>query len=61
MQESSHLKHLFLLDHVKNQLHMHSWALQILKHLHNVEMRFCCPQTFSYSDFQCRDDISELN
>ncbi len=31
-----------------------------LKHLHNVETRFYCPQTFLYLDFQCRDDVSEL-
>ena len=30
------------------------------KHLHNVEMRFYRPQTFLSSDFQCRDDVSEL-
>ncbi len=31
-----------------------------LEHLHNVEARFYCPQTFLGSDFQCRDDVSEL-
>ena len=31
-----------------------------LKHLHNVEMRFHCPQAFLSLDFQCRDDVSEL-
>ena len=31
-----------------------------LKHLHNVETRFYCPQTFLSLDFQCRDDVSEL-
>ncbi len=30
-----------------------------LQHLHNVETRFHRPQTFLYSDFQCRDDVSE--
>jgi len=30
-----------------------------LNHLHNVETRFPCPQTFLRSDLQCRDD-SEL-
>ena len=32
----------------------------LLKHLHNVETRFYCPQTFLYLDFQCRDDVSEI-
>ena len=32
----------------------------VLKHLHNLEMRVYCPQTFPYLDFQCRDDVSEL-
>ncbi len=32
-----------------------------LKHLHNAETRFYCPQTFLSLDFQCRDDVSELN
>ncbi len=32
----------------------------VLKHLHNVEPRFYCPQTFLSLDFQCRDDVSEL-
>ena len=31
-----------------------------LKHLHNVETGFCCPQAFLSVDFQCRDDVSEL-
>ena len=31
-----------------------------LKHLHNVETRFYCPQTFLYLDFQCRDGVSEF-
>jgi len=31
-----------------------------LKHLHNVETRFYCPLTFLSLDFQCRDDVSEL-
>jgi len=30
------------------------------KHLHNVEMRFYCPQMFLRLDFQRVDDISEL-
>ena len=30
------------------------------KHLHNVETRLDCPQTFLSLDFQCRDDVSEL-
>jgi len=30
-----------------------------LKHLHNVETRFYCSQTFLSLDFQCKDDISE--
>ncbi len=34
---------------------------RLLKHPHIVEMRFYCPQTFLYLDFQCRDDVSELN
>jgi len=34
-------------------------AQQILKHLHNVETCFYCPQTFLSSDLQCRDDASE--
>ncbi len=32
-----------------------------LKHLHNVEKRLYCPQTFLCLDFQCRDDVYELN
>ncbi len=32
----------------------------VLKHLHNVETRFYCPQMFLSLDFQCRDDVSEL-
>ncbi len=35
----------------------HVWNI---KHLHNVETRFYCPQTFLHLDFQCRDDVSEL-
>jgi len=35
-------------------------AHMILKHLHNVETHFHCPQTFLSLDFQCRDDVSEL-
>ena len=31
-----------------------------LKHLHNAERRFDCPQTFLSSNFQCRDDVPEL-
>ncbi len=31
-----------------------------LKHLHNVETRFYCPQTFLRLGCQCRDDVSEL-
>ncbi len=31
-----------------------------LKHLHNVETHSNCPQTFFQSDFQCRDDVSEV-
>ncbi len=31
-----------------------------LKHLHNVETRFFCPQTFLSLDYQCRDGVSEL-
>ena len=31
-----------------------------LKPLHSVEMRFYCPQTFLYLDFQFGDDVSEL-
>jgi len=34
--------------------------LTSLKHLHNVETRFYCPQTFLSLDSQCRDDVSEL-
>ena len=30
-----------------------------LRHLHNVETHFDCPQAFLSSDFQCRDDVSE--
>ncbi len=30
-----------------------------LKHLHNVETRYYCSQTFLSLDYQCRDDISE--
>ncbi len=31
-----------------------------LKHLRNVETWFFCPQTFLNLDFQCRDDVCEL-
>ncbi len=31
-----------------------------LKHLRNVETPFDCPQAILSSDFQCRDDVSEL-
>jgi len=31
-----------------------------LKHLHNVETPFDCPQTSLSVDFQCRDGVSEL-
>ncbi len=34
--------------------------LQELKHVHNVETRFYCPQAFLSLDFQYRDDVSEL-
>jgi len=37
----------------------HKVSLRYPKHLHNVEMRFYCPQTFLSLDFQCRDDVSE--
>ena len=30
-----------------------------LRHLHNVEARFWCPQTFLRLDSQCRDDVFE--
>ena len=39
------------------------WILKLhhyLKHHHNVETRFYCPQAFLSLDFQCRDDVSEL-
>jgi len=32
-----------------------------LKHLQNVDTCLYCPQTFLSLDFQCRDDISELD
>jgi hypothetical protein len=32
-----------------------------LKHLPSVETRIYCPQAFLSLDFQCRDDVSELN
>ena len=32
----------------------------VLKHLHNAETHFSCPQTSLSLDLQCRDDISEL-
>ncbi len=32
-----------------------------LKHFHNVEARFHCPQTILSLGFQCRDDFCELN
>ena len=35
--------------------------LLLLNYLHNVITRFYCPQTFLYSDFQCRDDVYESN
>jgi hypothetical protein len=31
-----------------------------LKHLHSVETRFYCLQTFLSPDFQCRGDVSEF-
>ena len=31
-----------------------------LRHFHNVETRFYCPQPFLSVNFQCRDDVSEL-
>ena len=31
-----------------------------LKHLCNVETRFSCPHAFLSSDFQCRNDVSDL-
>ena len=31
-----------------------------LKHLHNVETCFYCPQASLSLDFQCRDDVSDL-
>ncbi len=30
------------------------------KHLHNVETRFYCLQAFLSLDFQCKDDVPEL-
>ncbi len=38
----------------------HGYAQGTIKHLHTVETRFDCPQTFLSWDFQCRDDVSEL-
>ncbi len=35
-----------------------TWATT---HLHNVRTRSYCPHTFLSLDFQCRDDVSELN
>jgi hypothetical protein len=32
----------------------------LLNHLHNAETCFHCPQTFLYSEIQCRDDVSDL-
>ncbi len=32
----------------------------LVKHLHYGEMRFLGPQAFLSTDFQCRDDVSEL-
>ena len=37
----------------------HAYGGAFLKHLHNVETRFYCPQTFLYLDFQYRDDVSK--
>ncbi len=39
-----------------------AWQVKLLtlKHLHNGETRFYCPQTSLSLDFQCRDDIYEL-
>ncbi len=39
---------------------MSAYDYDNLKHLHNVETRFYCPQAFLSLDFQCRDDVSEL-
>jgi len=38
--------------------HIQHWGG--LKHLHNVETHFYCPQAFLSLDFQFRDDVSEL-
>ncbi len=48
-----------LLYELMTYRHVHISVLN-LKHLHNVEMRFYCPQAFLSLDFQCRHDVSEL-
>ena len=40
-------------------VHLEQTNSSVLKHLHNVEMRFYRPQAFLSLDFQCRDDVSE--
>ena len=63
------LKFFFLLKsmrqhHLCNMLQMwlqsYMKRLHNLKHLHNVETRLYCPQTFLSSDLQCRHDVSGL-
>ncbi len=34
--------------------------LSFLKHLHNAETRFYCPQAFLILDVQCKDNVCEL-
>ena len=40
--------------------HLKVHVLHQLKHIHNVETRVYCPQTFLGVDFQCGDNVSEL-
>jgi len=44
------------LKHDQTQYEAHG----TLKPLHNVETRFCCPQTFFHLVLECWDDVSEL-
>ncbi len=41
---------------VRGKRRLSAGDILALKHLHNVEMRFYCPQMFASLDFQCRDD-----
>ena len=56
MTQIEHNQHQSVTAPPASGLHYHA----CLKHLHNVEMRSYCPQTFLSLDLQCRDDVSEV-